>query len=142
MAPEPTNKELLYQIQEQIDERFNRIESMIAGSQGFAYAVAQSERRRDLKQMAEFSRLNAKVTKIGDLAEAIKVMHDGVKAERDAAVAELAALKAADAIDQSAVDTAEANLAIAEAKLEALTAVIANTPSDTGGSTAGNLEPT
>ena len=129
-----------------IEDRLIRIEPMIAGLQRFTYAVANSEYRRDMRTMADFSRLNEKVSKMTSIAESIKAMNDGLKTERDAAVAELAAVKAADQVDQAAVDAAEAKLAEVTAALEAITAVASGTPvvlpPDTGGSTGGNTEPT
>jgi hypothetical protein len=87
--------------------------------------------------MADFTALNAKVSKISDLAQSFKTMTDALKAQRDAALAELQTLKDADALDQSAFDAAESKLAEVTAALEAVTAVAAGTPVDPGGSTGG-----
>lgn len=122
--------EQLFEYLDRFEAKLDRIESMIAGSQRFASAVALSEYRRDLKEMAEFTKLNAEVSKNTDLIGSIKTMADGLKAERDALKAELDALKAADALDQSAVDAAEAKLAAANAALEAITAVATGTPAE------------
>lgn len=123
-----------------LEDRLISVESMIAGSQLFAQAVATSEYRRDLKQMADYSKLNSTVSKIHDVAQSIKASTDGYKAERDAALAEVERLKAADAVDQAAVDAAEAKVAEITAVLEAITAVAANTPAETGGSMGGVTE--
>lgn len=120
--------EQLFQYLDDFKDQLDRIESMIAGSQRFAYAVAKSEYRRDRTTMAEFTNLIAEVSKIRDLTASIKAMNDGLKAERDALKTELDALKAADAVDQAAVDEAQAKLAEVTAALEALTAVVSNTP--------------
>lgn len=102
--------------------------------------AANIELEMEFSQMADFSRLNANVTKLTDIAVSLKTMSDGLRAERDALKVELDTLKAADQLDQDAVDAAEASLATANATLAALTAVAVNTP--VGGSVAGNLEPT
>lgn len=110
---ELTNKELLILIV------FNQQRIMKAQRLDF---------KMELRQMADFTRLNAKVSGINDIATAVKTMYDGVKTERDAFKVELDALKAADAVDQDAVDTAEANLANAQSTLDAIVAIAAGTP--------------
>lgn len=95
----------------------------------------------ELQQMADFTKLNAKVAGIKDIATSLNTMFTGVVAERDNLKKELAELKAADAVDQEAVDAAEAAVADAQHTIEALQAVAAGTPivlpPDPGGSTAG-----
>lgn len=94
---------------------------------------SDTELDMEFQHMADFTALNAKVSKMTDLVGSIKAMNDGLKAERDAAVAELEAVKAADSVDQAAVDAAEAKLAEVTAVLEALTAVVNNTGGSIGG---------
>ena len=115
------------------NERLSRLERMVAALHpkiNSLLRAANIEFLMELEQMAEFSKLNAEVSKNTDLIGSIKTMADGLKAERDAVKAELDALKAADALDQGAVDAAEEKLAAANAALEALTAVATGTPAE------------
>lgn len=106
------------------------------------------EIRLELKNMLNFDKMNAGLTRIGDLATSVKTAYDGVVVQRDAAVAELAAVKADDTADAEKLAAAEANLATAEAMLETLKAIATGTPvvlpPDTppvGGQSTGGANP-
>lgn len=125
------------------NERFDRLERMgeaLHSKINSLLRAANIDFLMEIRQMADFTALNAKVSKMSDLAASFKTMTDGLKAERDAARDELAAVKAADQVDQDAVNAAEAKLAEVTAALEAITAVATGTP--VGGSVGGNTEPT
>ena len=83
--------------------------------------------------MADLAKLNERVSKLTTVTESIKTMNDGLMIERDALKAEIAALKAADQVDQTAIDEAEGKLATVNTVLDAIVAVASNT----GGSMAG-----
>ena len=85
-------------------------------------------------QMAEFAKLNEDVAKLTDISESFKTMVTGLNDSLAAITAERDALKAADALDDAAIAKADADIAAITATLEALKAVIANTPQ---GSTGG-----
>ena len=87
-------------------------------------------------QMAEFAKLNEDVAKLTDISESFKTMVTGLNDSLAAITAERDALKAADALDDAAIAKADADIAAITATLEALKAVIANTPAS-GGSTGG-----
>lgn len=131
------------------NERLRRIERLLFGVHRKLDSLLRAQNLEidlELEQMFNLDKMNASIAKIRDIASSVKAAYDGVIAQRDAAVAELAAVKADDAADQEKLTAAEANLAAAEAMLETLKSIAEGTPvvlpPDTGGSTAGNTEPT
>lgn len=111
-----------------MNARFDRLEDMIGGLGRFIHTIATREYRRDLRQMFNFDKMNASIAKISDLATSVKAAFDGAIAQRDAAVAELTAVKADDAADAEKLATAEASLAAAEEMLKTLQAIAEGTP--------------
>lgn len=122
-------------------DQLTRIERMVAE----LLRRSGLELEMEFEQMADFSALNARVSKLTDIGASFKTMNDGLKAERDAARAELEKVKSDDAADQAAVDAAEAELAKVTAVLEALSAVASNTdiaPAPVGVGSMGGANPT
>ena len=122
------------------NKRLDRLERMIAAIHPKLNSLLRAANLTidlGLENMADFTSLNAKVSKLTSIAESEKAMNDGLKAERDVLAAKVTELMAADVADQVALDAANASLATVNATLEALTAVASNTPVDTGGSTGG-----
>lgn len=121
----------------EVHQRFDRLEDMIGALGRFMNSIATREYRRDLKEMLNLDKMNASIARIGDIAASVKAAYDGVVVQRDAAVAELAAVKADDTADAEKLAAAEASLAAAEAMLETLKAIAEGTPvelpPDTGG---------
>lgn len=111
-----------------VNKRFDRLESMIGDLGRFMSLIANHEYRRDMKQMFDFSRMNASIAKIGDIAASVKAAYDGVVIQRDEARAERDRLIAENTGEAEQLATAEANLAAAEAMLETLRAVAEGTP--------------
>ena len=118
------------------NKRLDRLERMIAAIHPKLNSLLRAANLTidlGLENMADFTSLNAKVSKLASIAESVKAMNDGLKAERDALTAKVTELMAADVADQVALDAANANLAAVNATLEALTAVVDNTGVSTGG---------
>ena len=108
-----------------IEHRLERIEQALRRIENLLFINT----RMELRQMDDFTALNAAVAKQTDLIASVKTMMEGLRAQQAQLQADLdAAIAAGD--DQEAIDAAQAAVDANNAILEAITAVATGTPAE------------